>query len=135
MFTPASAASTGGVGCVGDEEGERPVRLVDERLARDRNRRLVVAERGEEERDSLFGREVEYRPVEFRRTVQRVDGVDLVELVGRLDAGDVLAPEPDALGNVDVDDVARAHVVAGGREAGGDRGAATDAHLQEAGIV
>lgn len=107
----------------GDEE-----RLVVERLASDRNRGFVVAERREEERRAGGAGDVPDRPVEFDREIQRVECVDPVERSGVVSLArfdDVVADESHAVRGVEVVHVGRGHRLPGVDECGGDvRGAA-----------
>lgn len=104
---------------LGDVQG-----LARKRLAGDRNRRLVVAERGKQEVGVGAAGDLRGGAVEFDGDVQRVDdlGGGVGAEVGGVGAGEhVVADERDAVGDGEVVDVDGDHVDPAGGEGGRHR--------------
>jgi predicted Zn-dependent protease len=119
-------------------------RLAADRLAVDRNRRLLEAEGGKEEVGAGGAGHVAGGSLEFGGEVETVDGVDAVVIregvavrpVSPLGLFDhVVADEPDAVGDGRVEHVGRGHRPTGVDEGGGDLRTAADPDLDEAIVV
>ncbi len=106
-------------------------RLARNRLAGDRNRGLVAAERREQEGGVRASGDFQRRPVEFRREVQRVDRLG-VPVDRRVGVEHVVTLEADAIGHFAGVYVGRNDSFPGVCESGRHVGPVSDAHLHEA---
>ena len=106
-----------------------------ERHPFDRNSRGVAAERGEEEVRAGGVGDIPRRAVQFGREIERVDGVDRVRrsrwrvTLGASD--DVVADEPDAVGDRPWTNVRRGHLGSPVDERLGDVGSPADTDLND----